>query len=192
MRSLVIAALCCTCAASACQPQPSPASSAHAPAAPATPQIDEDAIDPNVAPCDDFYAYACGKWLDSHTAPVTGDRIYRSFDAAETRNAALFPAFQAEVLAGKRSVSDADAKRVADFFASCNAPNRARALTTLLRELSAIGQDLGRTEFARLVAELSQAGAPMPVAVLAYANGSWMRTVESLKSDSWPGSDGRV
>src|SRR5262245_40105527 len=42
--------------------------------------IDATAIDSSVKPCDDFYQYACGKWLERTQIPNDKARWSRGFD----------------------------------------------------------------------------------------------------------------
>ena len=84
--SVPMVALAAACGASQDAPQtPPPAASApvtppvasaappvvapHAPAPPLPPGIETASIDARVAPCDDFFKYACGGWIEAHPIP---------------------------------------------------------------------------------------------------------------------------
>ena len=43
-------------------------------------------MDPKADPCDDFYRYACGGWLDSTKLPADQARWSRSFSVITERN----------------------------------------------------------------------------------------------------------
>ena len=91
------------------------AACSSAPATPAERHIDVAGLDTTVAPGDDFDRYANGGWRKA--TPIPADHAsYGAFDlmwdTARTRIQALIQD------AAKRAASDADQKRIADFYAS--------------------------------------------------------------------------
>jgi putative endopeptidase len=79
MRSC-FALLCCLLAAFACTPLPAQDSPAKAPAAlpdgvpkqlPQLSRVDSSWIDKTKNPCDDYFQYACSKWIVAHPIPAS-------------------------------------------------------------------------------------------------------------------------
>jgi putative endopeptidase len=95
-----------------------PPIASQAPAGPIVPSIDEAALDKNVAPCDDFYQFACGSWIRAN--PVPDDEVAwgRSFSAIHEKNQQLLKAILEKDAAGNGG-DDAYAKPLGDYYAAC-------------------------------------------------------------------------
>jgi endothelin-converting enzyme/putative endopeptidase len=131
-----------------------PARSAATVAAPAPTGIDESAIDSTVAPCDDFFRYACGGWIARTKLPSDRPAWYRSFSEIEDRNETLLRRILDDAAAGK--LPDPYADKLGAFWAACmdEAQIEAKAdgeLAALLKPIEAIANvdELAR-ELARL------------------------------------------
>ena len=74
-------------------------------------------MDRTADPCNDFYRYACGGWLDSTKMPSDQARWVRSFSTITERNRELVK----ELLesAGKTPSADPERRQIGDFYAAC-------------------------------------------------------------------------
>jgi endothelin-converting enzyme/putative endopeptidase len=80
--------------------------------------IDESALDTKVAPCDDFYEYACGSWLKRTEIPADRAAWGRGFAEVEERNQNALHDILEGLVAGKNG--DAPyADRLSAFYGSC-------------------------------------------------------------------------
>jgi endothelin-converting enzyme/putative endopeptidase len=77
--------------------------------------IDLDAMDRTADACGDFYQFACGGWMAKH--PLPPDRsIYGRFDELQERNNEILHQI---VEKASSAPSDADTKKIGDYYASC-------------------------------------------------------------------------
>ncbi len=137
MRRFVPLVLAVVVAAGCAQPAPDPAE-----VDPAAADV-LAALDPSADPCDDFYRFACGGWLDATELPADESRYVRSFSTIRDLNEVRL-----------RELVDApgsapEHQLVATYFASCvdEEAIEARGLEPLapwLAEVDAV-RDLGDT-----------------------------------------------
>ena len=85
-------------------------------AAGASQGFDPSNIDPSVAACKDFYAYANGGWIARHPIPPDRSR-FNGFDLIAQRNEELARRILEEAAANPNA--SGDTKRIGDFYASC-------------------------------------------------------------------------
>ncbi|HEY2510518.1 MAG TPA: M13 family metallopeptidase [Polyangiaceae bacterium] len=93
-----------------------PAPAAHAPAPALPPGIESASIDTSVAPCDDFFQYACGGWVKSHPIPEDQAGWGRFNVLAEQNELAL-----KDILEQDRTKPGTEpySKALGDFYDSC-------------------------------------------------------------------------
>jgi len=121
---------------------------------PAAAGFDVGALDPAVAPCDDFYRYACGGWMASH--PIPPDRpAWGRFGELQERNLATLRAIL-EKDAGNDPRRAPLQRQLGDFYAACLDENEreVKGLAPLQAELERIASLAGRDGLPELVARL--------------------------------------
>jgi endothelin-converting enzyme/putative endopeptidase len=85
---------------------------------PANTGIDESAIDPSINPCDDFYQYACGGWINRTEIPGDRPSWMRSFSEIDDRNETQLKKILDDLVAGKKS-EDPYGDKLAAFYGAC-------------------------------------------------------------------------
>ena len=148
VRHLILGALVLGCSHS--QPAPTPVAPPPAPVAqPAPPPppkpmpagLDEAAMDTSVSPCDDFYQYACGNWVNHTEIPAERPEWMRSFDGIQERNEATLRDLLDQIASGKEPEGTVYGKQLADFWTTCmDVPGLERSLPELQKELAPIAK----------------------------------------------------
>ncbi len=81
------------------------------------PGVDPVNIDASVKPCEDFYTYANGGWLKSHTLPADKAR-YGAFEEVSERNRAILKQILEETSAKTTWAKSSVQQKVGDFYAA--------------------------------------------------------------------------
>ncbi len=121
--------------------------------------IDLDAMNKTANACTDFYQFACGGWVTSH--PLPADRAsYGRFTEVDDRNNEVLRDILEKAAA---SGADADARKSADYYASCIDEKRidTRAMTPLSADLARIASVTTRARLASVISALHAKGVPV-------------------------------
>lgn len=176
-RSLVLSSVALLAACGGSPPPPAgapPAASGPAPAAsesPARPArevslsevgLDAAAMDRKTAPCDDFYRFACGGWIDETEIPGDKARWVRSFNEIHERNEAdLRELLGKAASVAKGEVSGDDATRkLGTYWGACMDEGgiEKAGLAPIAGTLRKIEKARKTSDLAGLVAELHESG----------------------------------
>lgn len=81
--------------------------------------IDPGIVDRKVSPCDDFYRFACGGWIDRTPIPADKSSYTRSFTAIDDQVLDELRAIAEADAAGKLDPADRFPEKVGDLWAAC-------------------------------------------------------------------------
>lgn len=98
-------------------------------------------MDPKADPCQDFYRYSCGGWIDRTQLPADKPRYSRTFTGIQERNQTLVHDILEQ--AASKPGEDPNMRKLGDFYAACMdteaAEKRGKApLQPLVDEIAAI------------------------------------------------------
>ena len=98
--------------------------------------VDRSVLDPTCKPCDDFWRYATGAWVDKN--PIPPDRArWGTFDELDEASAERLKVILDTAAADRSAVGER--KRAGDFYATClNAKGDARLLQPEFEKISSI------------------------------------------------------
>ncbi len=116
-------------------------------------------IDSTANPCEDFFQYACGKWLEKTPIPADKSNYYR-FSQIDDRTELILKGILENYQKGQFSPAQAFAGPMGDFYGSCMdvAKNDAAALEGLKALLDRVSGIQNQDDLARVLAQLHLAG----------------------------------
>jgi endothelin-converting enzyme/putative endopeptidase len=106
-----------------------------APSAPSAPQagVDESILDAAVSPCDDFFQFACGKWLERTPIPADRAQWSRGFSTIDERNLQELHQILEDAQQGKGGDTYTD--KIGAYYGACM--NEGQIEATALKDLKA-------------------------------------------------------
>jgi endothelin-converting enzyme/putative endopeptidase len=131
------------------------------PLAGAAPAIDVSALDRKTAPCDDFYAFACGGWMARTEIPADKP-MWDASTAVEERTLAELRGILDAAAAGTLAPPDRDGRRIGDHYAACMDEEgvEARGLGDLKSEWARLDAVADPATLAAALARLHLGGVP--------------------------------
>lgn len=131
--------------------------------------IDSSRIDSTCSPCQDFFRYANGRWLDRTTIPPQYS-IYGLGREVQDRNEALLRRILEGAAREARTTSDPNTRRVGLFYGSCMDSTRAEreGVAPLQESLARIGRIRTRQDLATALGRLARDGVNAGLPVLSY------------------------
>ncbi len=145
-------------------PTPKTASAPPAPAPPPVPHrvpppsgVPASFMDPDVDPCDDFYAYACSGWRKA--TPLPDDRArYGAFEMLAEQNQTKLRGYLEQAM--KNDLATPYAAKLADYYAACmdEAAVEKRGAAPLKAPFAIVDRIQDKAGIGRAVVELTQQG----------------------------------
>jgi putative endopeptidase len=119
------------------------------------PVFDPSALDTSVSPCEDFFRYSCGGWIDHNPIPDDRSSWGRDSKLVEVNNARL-----REILDEAAAHPTDETRKIGDFYASCLDEGKAEKLgaAPLQPWFQRIDALMSTADLAPLLAELHKQG----------------------------------
>lgn len=122
--------------------------------------LDERAINDKIDPCDNFYEFSCGKWIDSTVIPDDKSSVNRQITPLSDLTDVNLNKIILSYVNNENPNPTVNAKKIADFYTSCmNADKNSEAsLAEFKKQLAKIQSVKTSKDLAAVSAELSLAG----------------------------------
>jgi len=122
--------------------------------------LDAKALKPSVSPCDNFYDFACGTWLDQTEIPADKNMVNHQNTGLADRTDIQLHELLVKLSKGDAKLQTSASNHLVDYFSSCMDYGSASdtGLSLLKTEIAKIEQVKEKKELAALVAHLHEIG----------------------------------
>jgi putative endopeptidase len=126
----------------------------HADTKTVPPILDETAMDQKSSPCDNFYQYACGGWIENTPIPDDKSSVWRQASSLDEINFSILKKILQQYSEGQNIVPSQNAQKLGDYYQSCMKPDQTRAIQILKSKIQRILQINSSQSLANAVAQM--------------------------------------
>lgn len=118
------------------------------------PILDENAFNKAVDPCENFYQFACGGWLNSVTIPSDKNSVWRQASDLDEINKDLLQKILEQYRTGNFNVPAKYSQKLGDYYAACMNPDPSESKLLLRKLIDEIQAIKTPADLARVMAQL--------------------------------------